>query len=156
MDVKGLISNNVVMVKPKVLTIIYGGIVMIQIKSESEKRLIIPCRVNSDIGYFLVDSGASVGLIDDTQVKKYGLLVGKRFNGTLVGAGGEMCNIKHCNTFVEVGGKSIPQFLIADIEGVVKSIERETGIKILGIISLPQMKMVGMNVDSNDNLIIIE
>lgn len=129
---------------------------MIELKSKSTKRLIIEGIVNGKAANFLIDTGASVGLIDDTQVKKYGLLVGKRFNGTLVGAGGEMCNIKHCNTFVEVGGKSIPQFLIADIEGVVKSIERETGIKILGIISLPQMKMVGMNVDSNDNLIIIE
>lgn len=129
---------------------------MIQINSKSTKRLIIEGVVNGKAANFLIDTGASVGLIDDTQVKKYGLLVGKRFNGTLVGAGGEMCNIKHCNTFVEVGGKSIPQFLIADIEGVVKSIERETGIKILGIISLPQMKMVGMNVDSNDNLIILE
>ena len=129
---------------------------MIQINSKSTKRLIIEGIVNGKAANFLIDTGASVGLIDDTLVKKYGLLVGKRFNGTLVGAGGEMCNIKHCNTFVEVGGKSIPQFLIADIEGVVKSIERETGIKILGIISLPQMKMVGMNVDSNDNLIIIE
>lgn len=129
---------------------------MIQINSKSTKRLIIEGQVNGKAANFLIDTGASVGLIDDTQVKKYGLLVGKRFNGTLVGAGGEMCNIKHCNTFVEVGGKSIPQFLIADIEGVVKSIERETGIKILGIISLPQMKMVGMNVDSNDNLIILE
>ena len=129
---------------------------MIELKSKSDKRLIIEGIVNGKAANFLIDSGASVGLIDDTQVKKYGLLVGKRFNGTLVGAGGEMCNIRHCNTFVEVGGKSIPQFLIADIEGVVKSIERETGIKILGIISLPQMKMVGMNVDSNDNLIIIE
>mgnify|MGYP003503410032 FL=1 len=129
---------------------------MIELKSKSTKRLIIEGIVNGKAANFLIDSGASVGLIDDTQVKKYGLLVGKRFNGTLVGAGGEMCNIRHCNTFVEVGGKSIPQFLIADIEGVVKSIERETGIKILGIISLPQMKMVGMNVDSNDNLIIIE
>lgn len=129
---------------------------MIELKSKSTKRLIIEGQVNGKSANFLIDTGASVGLIDDTQVKKYGLLVGKRFNGTLVGAGGEMCNIKHCNTFVEVGGKSIPQFLIADIEGVVKSIERETGIKILGIISLPQMKMVGMNVDSNDNLIIIE
>lgn len=129
---------------------------MIQINSKSTKRLIIEGQVNGKAANFLIDTGASVGLIDDTQVKRYGLLVGKRFNGTLVGAGGEMCNIRHCNTFVEVGGKSIPQFLIADIEGVVKSIERETGIKILGIISLPQMKMVGMNVDSNDNLIIIE
>lgn len=129
---------------------------MQQINSKSTKRLIIEGIVNGKAANFLIDTGASVGLIDDTQVKKYGLSIGKRFNGTLVGAGGEMKNIRHCNTFVNVGDKVIPQFLIADIEGVVKSIKRETGIEILGIISLPQMKIVGMNVDANDNLIIIE
>lgn len=129
---------------------------MVEIKSKSDKRLIIEGIVNGKAANFLIDTGASVALIDDAKVKEYDLNVGKRFNGTLVGAGGEMRNIRYCNTFVNVGGKDIAQFLIADISGVVKSIERETGIKILGIISLPQMKMVGMNVDSNDNLIIIE
>lgn len=129
---------------------------MQQIKSKSDKRLIIEGIVNGKAANFLIDTGASVGLIDDTKVKEYNLNVGKRFNGTLVGAGGEMRNIRYCNTFVNVGGKDIAQFLIADISGVVKSIKRETGIEILGIISLPQMKMMGMNVDSNDNLIIIE
>lgn len=129
---------------------------MKQLKSKSEKRLIVEGLVNGKVGNFLVDTGASVGLIDDTKVKKYDLLVGKRFNGTLVGAGGEMRNIRHCNTFVNVGGKDISQFLLADIEGVVRSIKNETGVEIIGIISLPQMKVVGMNIDANDNLIIIE
>ena len=129
---------------------------MIQIKSKSDKRLIVEGIVNDKTANFLIDTGASVGLIDNNQIKKYGLVKGKSFNGTLVGAGGEMRNIRHCNTFVNVGDKMIPQFLLADIEGVVKSIKRETSIEILGIISLPQMKIVGMNVDSNDNLIIME
>ena len=129
---------------------------MIQINSKSTKRLIIEGIVNGKSANFLIDTGASVGLIDDTQVKKYGLLVGKRFNGTLVGAGGTMNNVRYCNTFAEVGGKTLSQFLIADIEGVVKSIKRETGVEILGIISLPQMKLNGINIDSNDSLIIIE
>lgn len=129
---------------------------MIEIKSKSTKRLIVEGQVNGKAANFLIDTGASVGLIDNNQVKKYDLSVGKRFNGTLVGAGGEMRNVRHCNTFVNVGGKDIPQFLLADIEGVVDSIKRETGIEILGIISLPQMKIIGMNIDANDSLIIIE
>lgn len=129
---------------------------MIEIKSKSTKRLIIEGIVNGKTANFLIDTGASVGLIDNNQVKKYGLLKGKHYNGTLVGAGGEMRNVRHCNTFVNVGGKDIPQFLLADIEGVIDSIKRETGIEILGIISLPQMKIIGMNIDANDNLIVIE
>lgn len=129
---------------------------MTEIKSKSTKRLIIEGIVNGKAANFLIDTGASVGLIDNNQVKKYDLSVGKRFNGTLVGAGGEMRNVRHCNTFVNVGGKDIPQFLLADIEGVVDSIKRETGIEILGIISLPQMKIIGMNIDANDSLILID
>lgn len=129
---------------------------MIEIKSKSTKRLIVEGRVNGKTAYFLIDTGASVGLIDNNQAKKYDIEKGKRFGSTLVGAGGEMRNVRHCNTFVNVGGKNIPQFLLADIDGVVDSIKRETGIEILGIISLPQMKIIGMNIDANDNLIVIE
>ena len=129
---------------------------MEKIQSKSEKRLIVEGTVNGKAACFLVDTGASVGLMDYDQRKDYDLEVGKRFNGTIVGAGGEMRNVRYCNTFVGMSGKLIPQFLLADISPVVKSIKCETGIEILGIISLPQMKMVGIQIDANDNLIIIE
>ena len=127
-----------------------------RIKSESEKRLIVEGQVNGKSAYFLIDTGASVGLIDKEKKKKYGLKEGFRYHGTLIGAGGEMKDVKHCDTFVEFEGKTIPQFLLADISNVVKSIKRETGIEILGIISLPQMKFAGIGIDSNDMEIIIE
>lgn len=129
---------------------------MKRIKSISEKRLIVEAKVNDKKAYFLVDTGASIGLIDNNKRKKFDLSVGREYNGTLVGAGGEMRNVRHCNTFVEFENKVIPQFLLVDISGVVESIKRETGIEILGIISLPQMKMANLSIDCNDNDIIIE
>jgi predicted aspartyl protease len=129
---------------------------MKRIKSTSDKRLIIEAKVNDKKAYFLIDTGASIGLIDNNKRKKFDLSVGREYNGTLVGAGGEMRNVRHCNTFVEFEDKVIPQFLLTDISGVVESIERETGIDILGIISLPQMKMANLSIDCNDNEIIIE
>lgn len=129
---------------------------MKRIKSISDKRLIIEAKVNDKKAYLLVDTGASIGLIDNNKRKKFDLSVGREYNGTLVGAGGEMRNVRHCNTFVEFEDKVIPQFLLTDISGVVESIERETGIDILGIISLPQMKMANLSIDCNDNEIIIE
>jgi predicted aspartyl protease len=129
---------------------------MTNIKSKSDKRLIVEGIVNNKSACFLIDTGASVGLIDYNQQRDYDLAVGKSYNGTLVGAGGEIDNVKHCNTFVELADKKIPQFLLADISHVVESIERETDIKILGIISLSQMKICGINIDANDNEIIIE
>lgn len=129
---------------------------MKRIKSISDKRLIVEGVVNGKAANFLVDTGASLALMDYDQRKKYELSVGKSYHGTIVGAGGEMRNVKYCNTFVNLEDKVIPQFLLADISEVVKSIKRETGVEVLGIISLPQMKMVGMGIDANDNLIILE
>lgn len=124
---------------------------MKRIKSISDKRLIVEGTVNGKAANFLVDTGASLALMDYGQRRKYDLAVGKSYHGTIVGAGGEMRNVKYCNTFVNIEDKVIPQFLLADIGGVVESIRRETGIEIIGIISLPQMKMVGLNIDANSN-----
>lgn len=129
---------------------------MKHIKSKSEKRLIVECTVNGKKGYFLIDTGASVALIAEDRVKKYGFAKGRKYPGSIVGAGGEIDGVYYCNTFVNLEGKDIPQFLIADISEIRRSIERETGVEILGIISLPQMKIAGIQIDANDNLIIIE
>lgn len=129
---------------------------MKRIKSISDKRLIVEGKVNDKTAYFLLDTGASIALIDRTKREKFELKEGKRYNGTIVGAGGEMRNIRHCDTFVHFEGRVIPQFLLADIGGVVESIKRETGIEILGIISLPQMRFANISLDMNDNEIILE
>ena len=97
---------------------------MKRIKSESEKRLIVKVTINNKSAYMLVDTGASVGLIDSKQRKDYNLAVGRNYPGTLVGAGGEMDNVKHCDTFVYIDDIKIPQFLLADISQVVDSIEK--------------------------------
>lgn len=129
---------------------------MKRIKSKSEKRLIVEATVNNKAAHLLIDTGASVGFFDSSQKKKFGLIEGRSYQGTLIGAGGEIQKVKHCNTMAEFEGKTIPQFLLADISSIVKSVESETGIKILGIISLPQMKIVGLGVDANDMEIIVE
>lgn len=129
---------------------------MKQFKSLSDKRLIIEAEVNGKKGFFLIDTGASVGLIAEDKVKKFDIVRGRKYPGSLVGAGGEMEDVYYCNTLVRFGGKDIPQLLITDISGVRSSIERETGIEILGIIGLSQMKIASMQVDANDNMIIVE
>lgn len=122
-----------------------------RIKSLSEKRLIVEGKVNNKTANFLIDTGACVGLINEDKVNEYGLLCGRTYGGKLIGVGGEMDDVRHCNTFVHIEDRVIPQFLLADISGVVESIKRETGIEILGIISLPQMSIIGMNIDVNSS-----
>lgn len=129
---------------------------MKNICSKSDKRLIIEGIVNDKKANFLIDTGASIALIDKSKAKKYKLVSGREYNGTIIGAGGELRNLRVCDTFVKIQHKTISQFILADIESIVESVKRETGIEILGIISLPQMKFAGINIDTNDNLIILE
>ena len=129
---------------------------MKRIKSISDKRIIVEGKVNDNPAYFLVDTGASIAILDNDRRKEYGLKVGRRFNGTIVGAGGEMRNIRHCDSFVYIEDRVLTQFVLADITPVVNSIKKETGVEILGIISLPQMKMANIGLDCNDNEIILE
>lgn len=128
---------------------------MQKIKSLSEQRLIVQATINGKLANLLVDTGATVGLLSRSASKKYALQRGKRFGHTLVGAGGEF-TAYYCNTFAQLGGKTLTQFLIADIDNVVRSVKQQTGVEIQGIISLPQMQFVGMQIDANDHLIIIE
>lgn len=129
---------------------------MERVKSKSSKRLIIEGQVNGKDAYFLIDTGASVAILDDNQSRRYGLEKGRKFPSPVVGAGGEMKDVYYCTTMVDYFGKKIPQFLMADLKHVVKSVENETGLKILGIVSLPQMRIAGLGIDANDNEIIIE
>jgi predicted aspartyl protease len=129
---------------------------MKKINSLSEKRLIVECNVNGKTAAFLIDTGASIGLIDKNQTKKYNLLSSRKYTGTIVGAGGEIENPYICDNIINIEDKIINQFLLVDLSNIVDSIKRETGITILGIVSLPQMKFIGMNIDTNDNLLILE
>lgn len=129
--------------------------IMEKIKSLSEKRLIVEATVNGRKANFLIDTGASVGLIDRSEKRRLSLDIGKSYPGSLRGAGGEFF-ARYCNTFAYLKGKPLAQFLVAEISGITESIRHETGIEISGIISLPQMKMAGIQIDANDNLIILE
>ena len=89
------------------------------------------------------------------MIKKAKLIKGKSYNGTIVGAGGELKDLHYCNSFVEFpNDKKVAQFILADISHVKDSIYKETGIEILGIISLPQMKFLNIQLDlANENVL---
>lgn len=127
---------------------------MEKINSLSEKRIIITAKMNGRDAKFLIDTGATVGLVARNIQKKYGLSVGRKFPKPLVGAGGEF-DAFYCNTPAYIGNRPITQFLLADISGVVESVKSQTGMEIQGIISLAQMRMVGMTINTNDNTVTV-
>lgn len=119
------------------------------IKSVSDKRIIVPGMINGREYYFLVDTGASIALISE---KVRGLDIGKRFGGSIEGAGGSI-KARICNTFVKIGGKDFSQFLATDLDNLIASIKEETGVVIAGIIALPQMRFYGVEIDTDEGTI---
>lgn len=119
------------------------------IKSVSDKRIIVPGTVNGREYYFLVDTGASIALISE---KVRGLDIGKRFCGSIEGAGGSI-KARICNTFVKIGGKDFSQFLATNLDNLIASIAEETNVEIAGIIALPQMKFYGVEIDTAEGTI---
>ena len=79
---------------------------MVEIKSKSDKRLIIEGLVNDKSANFLIDTGASIALISKDAKKKYNLKCGKRYNGPIVGAGGELGDAYMCDTFPIINNRS--------------------------------------------------
>ena len=120
---------------------------MIKVKSESDKRFIIKATVNNKEAYFLLDTGASVGMINKKRRKEFDLKAGRYYTGTIIGLGGQIDNIYHCDTMINIQNVKVPQFLLADISNIVDSIEKQTNIEILGIISLSQMKLCKFKLD---------
>lgn len=114
------------------------------------KRPIVECHIGGKPANFLLDTGASVGLIDRDFINRYALTAGKRYQGKIIGAGGAMNGVRHCDSFVTMpNGVDVAQFLLTDISAVRESIEKETGIEIVGIISWPQMKFAGITINTN-------
>lgn len=122
------------------------------LQSESDKRIIVQGTINSKKAYMLVDTGAVAGIISDNVVKKFGLNVNKSKKFYMQGAGGKF-KAYLCETPLSIGGKLMYQFLVADIDNLIKSILTETNVEIDGIISLPQMKALNIDINTASNYI---
>lgn len=125
------------------------------IKSLTKKRIIVTAQVNGKDANFLIDTGATVALISDGIKRKYKLSVGKEYHLPIIGAGGDFY-ARYCNTPAYIEDKPFTQFLVADIDNIIGSIKRETGIEIHGIMSLPQMQFAGVRINTKDNTLIID
>lgn len=124
-------------------------------KSLSEKRLLISCVHEGQRVVFLVDTGASVGLIDKYAPKSLNLKKGRKYSGTLIGAGGNIDTAYICDNLFTIESKQCNQFIFANLSDIQESIYKETGYKILGILGLPQMKQLGIKIDVIANTITV-
>lgn len=114
-----------------------------------DNRPLIPIKVNGKSVYFLVDTGASVALVDIDKQKDLKFKLGSKLAGTIVGAGGETSDVYHVKDLdVDLNGHKIYQFVATDITAVKESIKRATDYDVFGILSYKQMQDLGMIIDT--------
>lgn len=123
-----------------------------KVKIISDSRPIIKATLKGKEYNFLLDTGAAVGIIDDSI---------KRLNEShrsisIVDASGDEVKCPILNEFVSIAGKQIYQFVKSNIYGVQSSIKQQTGIWIDGIISYPQLQAINASLDIKNNQLIIE
>lgn len=123
-----------------------------ELKLQTRKRPIIEAVLNGRKIMLLVDTGASVGMIDES-VK--GLHTSHRTLPIIDASGDEIrCGV--LNDFVKVGGKDVAQFISSDLSGIRGSIRRETGIDIQGILGYSQAQMLGLALDTARNVVTVK
>lgn len=124
------------------------------IKILSEKRLIVEASINSRPAYMLIDTGASVSLVDQTLGARFAFMLGNSLPCTTIGAnGGEMCIRYTKKLDLTLSGLHIYQVCASDLSGIIDSIERESGYRIAGIIGLPAIKSLEMQINASDKTI---
>lgn len=114
-----------------------------EIRFQTTERPIVRGVLNGRGSCFLLDTGASVGMLHDG-------LGGLHPSGrqlSVVDASGDELRCPVLNDTVEVGGRTLAQFIASDLSGVRGSILRETGVAIDGIIGYRQMKFIGARMD---------
>ena len=120
----------------------------------SDKRPIIKININEKAAYALVDTGASLNLIDDNQLKLF--KASRRFKmGDAQGVGGstELYHVNNCN--VDIEGIPVHQFVSSDLSNIVNSIEAETNVKISCILGIPTIKEAELIINPSTNEISI-
>lgn len=111
---------------------------------------IIESKIGGQSAYFLLDTGANIAMLDSNQISKYGLEILDVNIDNILGAGGLVQNVKKCKTPITILGKQLDNFMVTNLRNICNSIERQTGIQILGIISYPQMQFLGITLNLNN------
>lgn len=118
---------------------------------ETNIRPIIKGKVGDKEAHFLLDTGSNLAVLDSSQTKQYQLQQDKQFPGNVIGLTGDSVLTYCCTSAVTIGDKILDGFILSDLSSIRNSIKRETDLDILGIISYPQMKELGITINPSKN-----
>ena len=118
---------------------------------QNSSRPIVKGKVGDKEAYFLLDTGSNLAILDSSRAKEYQLQQDRQFPGNVIGLTGNSIPTYYCTSIVTVGDKILDGFILSDLSSIRNSIQRETDINILGIISYPQMKQLGIILNPSKN-----
>lgn len=136
--------------------VIFNKNIITDIKS-STRLPIVQGTLNGHKAYFLLDTGASVSILDLNQSKKYGFKSQGTSNDAIAGYGGVDTQIHEVSNVKVIIG-DIPMvsgFNGKDIGYIVSGIQNITGYKVVGILGNNNISSAGFILDFNQSKIFL-
>ena len=129
------------------------------IKMRSYKKPIVQAEINGKKGYFLVDTGADISIINSTDLKKYKLIQSKTYgsNKRAIGFNGDQETVMRVkNVDVQFNNQfNHKTFYSMNIGLIVRTIEAKTGLKISGILGSDWLMKYHCIIDYNQRRIVL-
>ena len=120
----------------------------------SKQRPIINISINGKTAPVLIDTGASMSILDICQKKNYDFDIRNKMNVSIIGVGGKQNDAYHVkNANIDLQGIPLYQFATMDISNVVESIHKATGIRVSGILGTGHIKLLEMKIDLENDVI---
>ena len=120
----------------------------------NRNRPLIEVFINGEKTAMLIDTGSSLNIICSKKLSRYGIDA-KNVNRTVNTISGKSEVYLISKTDIQVKDRTLHNFYSVDILKSCESIERETGIEVVGILGTPAIKELGMVIDLSRGIITI-
>ena len=123
----------------------------------TDKRPVIKVSINGQETAALVDTGASLSIVSESDMGKFKFKRGSKMAGSVIGLDGTEQSMYYTGKDFNFEVEGIPayQFVIGDIDAVKASIKKETGVEISAIIGYPTIKQLELIINPSTNEISI-
>lgn len=149
-------------IKMRIIIVFLLSVIMISCKNSPEKEIrftdvskvpIIEVKLNNKVCYLMVDTGASLSILDITQAKKYNFK-GLESSHEVLGLNGKSNYYDLDNVNVELDTlQLVNTFKGGNLNHLVRVIEMNSGYKIAGIIGSDIFKTHEFKIDYSTNSI---
>ena len=144
------------------IIIILFSLILYQCKGSLEKEIpfsdiskvpIIKAKLNNKDCYLMIDTGASISILDIAQIEKYNFKLLK-YNNDVLGVGGKSKYYELRDVNVKIDSLNLNNsFKGNNLNDLVKIIELNSGLTIVGILGSDVFKEQGFKIDYLTNSI---